>query len=80
MFRQASVLPPHGQATVQGQMVPSTGQLPRYPVNDIMEPTTCTLQVPFGRTQRKKDVATGVALPPKSGAMYDGKPIPPDSA
>ena len=38
------------------------------------------LSVPFGRAQRKKDAATGVALPPKSGAMYDGKPIPPDYA
>ena len=36
--------------------------------------------MPFGKAQRKKDVATGVALPPKSGAMYDGKPIPPDYA
>ena len=38
------------------------------------------LQVPFGREQRKKDVATGVALPPKSSAMYDGKSIPPNYA
>ena len=80
MFCQAGVLPPQGQATVQGQMVPGIGQLPRYPVDDIMEPMTCTLQVPFGRAQRKKDVATGVALPPESGAMYDGKPILPDYA
>ena len=36
--------------------------------------------MPFGRAQRKKDVATGVALPPKSRALYDGKPIPPDYA
>ena len=34
----------------------------------------------FDRAQRKKDVATGLALPPKSGAMYDGKPILPDYA
>ena len=61
-------------------MVPQTGQLPRYPVDNIIEPTSCTLQVPFGRAQRKKDVATGVALPPKSGAMYDVKPISPDYA
>ena len=25
-------------------------------------------------------MATGVALPPESGAVYDGKPIPPDYA
>jgi hypothetical protein len=62
-------------------MVLGTEQLPRYLVNNIIEPTTCTLQVPFGRVaQRKKDVATRVALPPDSGAMYNGKPIPPDYA
>jgi hypothetical protein len=36
--------------------------------------------VPFGKVQRKKDVAMGVALPPESGAMYGGKPILPDYA
>ena len=36
--------------------------------------------MPFDRAQRKKDVATGVALPPRSGAMYGGKLIPPDYA
>ena len=36
--------------------------------------------MPFGRAQRKKDVATGVALPPESSAMYGGKPIPPNYA
>ena len=41
---------------------------------------SCMLQVPFGRAQRKKDVAMGVALPLKSGAMYDGKPILPNYA
>ena len=56
-------------------MVPRTKQLPRYPVDDIMEPTTYTLQVPFGRAQRKKEVAQGVALPSESGVMYGGKPI-----
>jgi hypothetical protein len=61
-------------------MVLGTGQLPRYLVDDIMEPTTCTLQVPFGRAQRKKKVAQGVALPPNSGAMYGDKPIPPNYA
>jgi hypothetical protein len=61
-------------------MVSSTRRLPRYPVNNIMEPITCTLQVPFSRVHRKKDVATGVALLPKSGAMYSSKPIPPDYA
>ena len=61
-------------------MVPWTGQLPRYPIDNIAEPMSCTLQVPFDRAQRKKDVAMGVALPPKSGTMYDGKPMPPDYA
>ena len=36
--------------------------------------------MPFGRAHRKKDVAMGVALLPKSGAMSSGKPIPPDFA
>ena len=36
--------------------------------------------MPFGKAQRKKDVAMGVALPPESGTMYGGKPIPPDYA
>jgi hypothetical protein len=40
----------------------------------------CTLQVPFGRAGRKKEVAQGVALPPKSDAMYNGRPIPPNYA
>jgi hypothetical protein len=58
--------------------VPSTRGLPRYPIDDIVEPTSCTLQVPFDRVQGKKDVAMGVALPPESSALYRGKPIPPD--
>ena len=61
-------------------MVPGTRQLPSYPVNNIIKPMRCMFQVPFGGAQRKKDVATGVALPPESGAMYNGKPIPPDYA
>jgi hypothetical protein len=61
-------------------MVLGTRQLTRYPVDDIIEPMSCTLQVPFGRAQRKKDVATGLALLPESDAMYDGKPISPDYA
>jgi hypothetical protein len=36
--------------------------------------------VPFGRVQRKKDVATRVALPPERGALYGGKPTPLDYA
>ena len=31
--------------------------------------------MPFGKAQRKKDVATRVALSPESGVMCDGKPI-----
>jgi hypothetical protein len=60
-------------------MVPDTGQLPRYPVDDITKPTFCTLQMPFG-TAGKKEVAQGVVQPPESGATYNGKPIPPDYA
>ena len=36
--------------------------------------------MPFGRAQRKKEVAQGVALPPKSSVTYNGKPIPHDYA
>ena len=36
--------------------------------------------MPFCRAQRKKDVATGVALLPESSTMYDGKTIPLDYA
>ena len=39
------------------------------------------LVVPYGRMMsKKKEVARGVALPLKSGSMYDNKPIPPDYA
>ena len=37
LFRQASVLLPQGQAIVQGQMVPGTEQLSRYPIDKIVE-------------------------------------------
>jgi hypothetical protein len=80
MFCQAGVLPQEGPSAVQGQMVPGTRQLPRYPVDDITEPTFCTLQMPFGRARKKKEVAQGVVQPPESGATYNGKPIPPDCA
>jgi hypothetical protein len=60
-------------------MVPLTGGLPRYPVDDIMKQTPCTLMMPYGKTMsKKKEVARGVALPPKSGSMYNNKPISPD--
>jgi hypothetical protein len=37
--------------------------------------------IPFGcKLSRKKEVATGAALPPESGALYNNKPIPPDYA
>ena len=47
LFCQASMVLPHVQVVIQGKMVSSAGGLLRYPVDDIMEPTTCTLQVPF---------------------------------
>jgi hypothetical protein len=43
MFRQAGVLSLQGQATGQGQMVPGTSQLRRYPIDDIVEQTMCML-------------------------------------
>jgi hypothetical protein len=48
-----------GEATVQGKVVPGTSQPQRYPVDEIMEPTNTMLQVPWGRTGKKKDVAHG---------------------
>ena len=80
MFEQAGVLPLPGQPTIQGQIVPGPGQHRRYPADDITEQTICTLQMPFGRSGRKKEVAQGVVLPPDNDTTYDGKPIPPDYA
>jgi len=45
-----------------------------------MVQTLDTLQVPWGRSGRKKDVAQGMVQPPNPKAMYNGKPIPPDYA
>jgi hypothetical protein len=73
MFRQDGLLPQEGQATVPGTRQPS-----RYPVDDIEQQTLCTLQMPFNRARKKKEVAQGVALPPKPDAMFNGMPIPPD--
>jgi hypothetical protein len=59
----------------------STEGLHRYPVNDIVEPTSCTLVIPFGHKMlRKMEVAMGYALPLKSGVLYNKKPISPDYA
>jgi len=79
MFEQAVVLPLPGQPMIQGQIVLGLGQHRRYPVNDIIEQTICTLQMPFGRSGRK-EVAQGVVLPPDNDTTYAGKPIPPDYA
>jgi hypothetical protein len=62
MFRQAGVLLPQVEVAIQGQMVPSTGGVPRYLVDDIVKRTPYTLMVPFGMAQRKKEVASGIAL------------------
>ena len=44
-------------------MVLLTGELPWYPVDDIVKRTPCTLMVPNGRMMsKKKEVARGVAL------------------
>jgi hypothetical protein len=61
-------------------MMPLTGGLPRYPVDDIVKRTPYTLMVPYGRMSKKKTVGRGVALPPESRSMYDNKPIPPEYA
>jgi hypothetical protein len=78
MFYQDGVLLQEGPSGVQqGQLVPAPGigQLQRYPVDDIVERTLCTLEMPFGRAGRKKSVAQAMALPPDSDALYDGRPI-----
>jgi hypothetical protein len=83
MFRQDGVLPQEGPSGVQqGQLVlaPGNGQLQRYPVDDIVKRTMCTLEMPFDRARRKKSVAQAMALPPDSSALYDGRPIPAEYA
>jgi hypothetical protein len=61
-------------------MMPGTRQPSRYPVDDIEQQTLCTLQMPFGRAGKKKEVAQGVALPLELDAMFNGMPIPLDYA
>ena len=53
MFHEAGLLTQQGQA----QMPPSTSQPQRYPVDEITKPTVASLQVPWGRTGKKKTVA-----------------------
>jgi hypothetical protein len=60
--------------------MPGTRQPSRYLVDDIEQQTLCTLQMPFGRAGKKKEVAQGVALLPEPDAMFNGMPIPPDYA
>jgi hypothetical protein len=79
MFCQAGVLTQQGQATIQGQMVPGTSQPQRYLVDEIVEPTFYMLQVPWGRS-RKKKVAKGVVQLPNPEARYLGRPILPEYA
>ena len=45
-----------------------------------MEPTLGNLQVPWGRTGRKKNVAQGIVQPSDPEDRYQGKPIPPEYA
>jgi hypothetical protein len=49
MFRQDGLLPQEGQATMPGTRQPS-----RYPVDDIEQQTLYTLQMPFGRAEKKE--------------------------
>jgi hypothetical protein len=59
-------------------MVPSSGGLPRYLVDNIMKPTPCTLVVPYGRMSRRQmTVGVGLVLP---GCMDDKKLIPAEYA
>lgn len=43
----------------------------RTSVDDIVEPTVCSLFVPYGRMLKKKTMAMGVAFPDKCSTMYD---------
>jgi hypothetical protein len=61
-------------------MVTGTSQPQRYPVDVIMEPSTAMLQVPWGRTGKKKDVAHAMVQPPNPKARYHGRPILPEYA
>jgi hypothetical protein len=45
-----------------------------------MEPTNAMLQVPWGRTGKKKDVAHGTVQPPNPEARYHSRPILPKYA
>ena len=65
----------------QGEMLSGTSQPQRYPADEIMKQTLGKLQVPFGRTGRKKkNMAQGLVQPPDPKARYHGKPIPDDNA
>jgi hypothetical protein len=79
MLLQAGVQLPQSQAIVPSSS--STRGLRRYPVDDIMESRTFTLLIPVGhKMTRKKEVAMGQVLPPKSNAMYNNRLIPPNYA
>jgi hypothetical protein len=69
-----------GEASIQGPTVPGTSQPQRYPADEIVEPSPAWLQVPWGRTRRKKNVATGMVQPPNPKARFHDRPIPPDYA
>ena len=69
LFLLAGVLPQQGISQPQ-----------RYPADEITEETLATLQMPFGRTRRKKDIAQGLVQPPNSEDRYNGQPIPPEYA
>jgi hypothetical protein len=63
-------------------MVPMIGgpRPPRYPIDDIVKKTACTLLVPYDRGSRKKEVGTGVAIPPHEITDYASDQIPADYA
>jgi hypothetical protein len=80
MFRQASVMTQQGEASIQEPTVPGTSQPQRYPTNEIVEPSPTWLQVPWGRTGRKKNMATGTVQLPNPKARFHGRAIPPNYA
>ena len=57
-----------------------TSEFQKNPVDEIVVQTLCTLQVPWGWSGRKKDMAQGMVQPHNPKAMYNGKPIQPNYA
>jgi hypothetical protein len=69
-------------ATVQPFALSSAGSAPnrdkdKYPVDDIKDPTLCTLMYVKGRTSRTIEVAKATVMPNR---ILHGRPIPSECA